>query len=305
MRYTAVLNTSHVEVLVTYGWNSNLHVLVCPKIKCFVVNFQCQAMDAKAARSMMLFLRGHLRARRIAVHPSEWGMKATQFLSPDVSRLFHRHCVIHNPLMLDAMVGLDDDESAKVAGSFCFTATWERGGDIALRAFDKGDFACFTKMDYMSTSSVVPPRSKVRVCGSADKQTLFSILATTEYFVYPLALPNGWVHKDTFACCVAEALALGVIVLTWDVAALTELYGEVVQMIPFPKHARVADLKAYAFTNDMSLGSEEAVDAILETIRKLDGDPDLKREIREKGRLYARSKFSPDAACAGWAEILK
>jgi glycosyltransferase involved in cell wall biosynthesis len=68
-----------------------------------------------------------------------------------------------------------------------------------------------------------------------DKKTLFTHLAESTYFVYPLYTPYKDVHMDTFSCVVAEAIALGCTVLTYPLGALPENFDGYVHWLPQPE----------------------------------------------------------------------
>lgn len=125
--------------------------------------------------------------------------------------------------------------------------------------------------------------------GSLDKLAVARLLARGEYFVYPLINSNPMyydvVHKDTFGCCVSEALAMGVIVVTWRVAALAELYtDEEVLFVDFPSGANVEKLVGdEPIIIDATMRSEEAIQAIVKAIMDLEEDIERKKRMVECG----------------------
>lgn len=71
---------------------------------------------------------------------------------------------------------------------------------------------------------------RVELTIGMDKLGVLRAMRRASYFLYPLTLsPSsdypGSVHKDTFALCVAEALAMGVIVVTWPVSTFIIMFG--------------------------------------------------------------------------------
>ena len=141
---------------------------------------------------------------------------------------------------------------------------------------------------------------------SADKATVFRRLQRASYFLYPLVLPNAAVHKDTFAVCVAEALALGVIVITYKVGALAELYpeGEGIVYLPLPAHADTKALFSNDFASDESLLSDEAVEIMKATILQLHADQKRVISLRARGIQWARGAYSSAKITPLWAQLL-
>lgn len=203
---------------------------------------------------------------KVGVFPSEWCRVKVRELP-----WLRESLVIPNPLMTDMML----PPVAKIPKSVAWHTSWERGGAIAERACAKafGEAGRFVAMDYYAHSELCNATS-------ADKRTVFDVLAESEYFVYPLVLPNGLVNLDTFACCVAEALAHGVLVISWPVAALPEVYGDCISYIE----------------GEID-GSEATVDAIARAIRRLEADPAEKEAIRERGRRRVLDLCAPERAC--------
>lgn len=184
---------------------------------------------------------------------------------------------------------LDLPASEKTPGKWIFHAAYERGGDVAYRIFD----ACpqiASEMHVCSyTSHLSPTTRDPRVIhhGSLDKIDLRDLLDTCDYFVYPLVLPNGIVHHDTFGCVIAEALARGVIVVSWDVACNPSLYGDLILQVPhlsYPGYVPDA-----AFGRNPNLLSQEAVHAFRDAILDLERQPERKKAMRQKGIQWARS----------------
>lgn len=113
--------------------------------------------------------------------------------------------------------------------SFVFCASFERGGRIAQAVYallqDRGQ-----KMGTMHLCSYCDA-DKVP---SLSKRALAQRMVTCDYMVYPLVLDNGTVHHDTYASVVLEAMACGVLVVSWDVACLRGVYGDLITLVPPP-----------------------------------------------------------------------
>lgn len=207
-----------------------------------------------------------------------------------VSHFVARHC--DNPrFQSGAIVGngvsprhlLEMDPKTKTPGSWIFHATFERGGAVAERVFEyvrsKNPAAAtaFNKVSYYAPDSL----------DSLPKKELCDLLTKTDYFVYPLVLPDGMVHHDTFACCILEALARGVIVITWNVACIPEIYKNAVVALD-PAHVQGYDPSAGYSFNSWCL-SDEAVTKLGETVLRIDADPGHKAALQRQGADWVRA----------------
>lgn len=195
--------------------------------------------------------------------------------------------------MSPAVFGDDRDDGAHVVVrkplSFVFHATYERGGDVARRvarrvggAFDVASYD--TNDDARAKTTQDAPFFH----GSLSKRRLARLLRASDYFVYPLVLPDGRVHHDTYGCVVLEALACGVLVVTWDVACMRAVYGDspAVVLVP-PPLCRGYDPRApFGFNDDML--SDRSVDALATAVQALEALPAEGRErMRVAGRAWA------------------
>lgn len=191
-----------------------------------------------------------------------------------VSTRFHDNCIVPQ----------------KTQGKWCFHATFNRGASVAIRVFEKiskvapGAAKEFNMMSYYTPDAkhVTPPF--VIRHGSLSKTKVAEILKYSEYFVYPLATPENDVHHDTYGCVIMEALAMGVIVVTWNVACIPQLYSDyVVGLDPpagYPRHQR--------FVRDPWFSSDEAVNRLTQAVLELEMNPHKKQAIRERGIAWSR-----------------
>lgn len=109
-----------------------------------------------------------------------------------------------------------------------FHAQYSRGGAIAKRVIEEFDNSLYLKtFDYVNKENGV------------DKQTILRELASAEYFIFPLYHPNSCVYKDTFSCAVAEAIAMGVKVITYPLGAFTEYFNDGCYYADFPPHTDI------------------------------------------------------------------
>lgn len=233
--------------------------LVAPWLHCYMQDDEIRALQQSAAsRSFALIAVSKTVADGVAhlglptyVVPN--GISAEVFQAPSQWGLRGSHCV--------------------------FFATLERGGAVAARVAKavgkKLVFATYFNTDARH---------------SLSKKALRRLLETCDYFIYPLVLPGDAavpfaVHHDTYACCVHEAMAAGVIVVTWDVACFRDVYGENVVLVP-PPACDGYDPRARYGANP-AMATDAAVQLLADAIRALDSDPIKKEDLRCRARQWA------------------
>jgi glycosyltransferase involved in cell wall biosynthesis len=182
--------------------------------------------------------------------------------------------------------------------SFVFHPVFERGGAVALRVHarvrERGvavgpvHLASYCVEDAAAHGGVSAAQSKVVTHGSLSKHGLAALLSKSGYFVYPLVLQNGNVHHDTYGCAVLEALACGVLVVTWDVACMRAVYGDLITRVPLPPSCRHGYDPNAQFANNPALLNEDAVDALASAVVSLAALPPAERQARrDAGRAWA------------------
>lgn len=297
-------NTQLYDAIVT---TCNLPIppsVTFPNAKTLSIYCQCNAIPD--ANQLDAFIQRHPSCKIRAVHVSEWGKESTIQSFPHYRKYIDKDVVIYNPLMMDVLESVPIQKQPK---TFIFHAVWERGGDVAQEVFDRlgwtREGGKMMALDYDTSSKIATSEDK-KISG--DKSEIARMLSNADYFIYPLVNSNNrWrdvVHKDTFGCCVSEALAMGAIVITWQVGALPELYNGYAQFAEFPTGANVNSLTGTGVSVDASLRSNEAVENIIKIIRHLESNPSLKDQIRKDGMDYARNKFNADTLCPLWDQVL-
>ena len=215
---------------------------------------------------------------------------------PRITKTSH---VIGNPLLDDVL--LDIDAIEKVHHSYAFIASWERGGDVALRAFRKiraiVPEATFDVASYDHVSTDLSSDENVVFHSSLGKRDLSGLLARTETMLYPLSLPNNFIHKDTFGCVVSESLACGARVVTHHQGALEDLYAEWLDFVDVPEVVR-EQINNTELVNVPWCNSEEAIDALVQAaMRPKNRDPiEMARAVRER--------FSQSAIGDRWRSVV-
>lgn len=162
-----------------------------------------------------------------------------------------------------------------------FIATYERGGAIAaIVARQLGK-----KIVHASYYQPQPSQNLSNLF-SLSKRQIKALLDSSDIFVYPLVLPDGSVHHDTYACCVHEAMASGVIVVTWDVACFRDVYPEGTMVLVPPLSFPGYDPRAkYGF--NPALASPEAIARLCSAVAALDRDLERKERIRRSAQEWA------------------
>jgi glycosyltransferase involved in cell wall biosynthesis len=212
--------------------------------------------------------------------------------------------LIPNPIMDDMILEVIREYPVRKPHKFVFHAAWARGGNVAVEAvrqlpFDDKEFHAF---DYLLATHDHRDEFFNRHNG-VDKKTLFTNIAESEYFIYPLYTPYQDVHKDTFSCVVAEAIALGAIVITYPLGALPEYFNEYCVWIDFPDGVEQEKMQQESLTKDME-GKFKATNSIIDKINYLENNPSIKKTIREKGREYILSSFNSEKVGQMWVDFI-
>lgn len=196
-------------------------------------------------------------------------------------------------------------------GNWVFHALFERGGRVAENVFMKvrnsspisaqalrfasyvpstaGENASAALSDLSSSPSHFPSTA-VTYHGTLSKRNISELLGRSDYFPYLLADTNtNFVHHDTYATVVLEALARGVIVVTWDVACFKNVFGDnVIRLqVQQPSDGTVYDPSARTGRNSW-MTSTDAVEVVAQAILRLeDGQQAEKERLRISGQRWA------------------
>ena len=123
---------------------------------------------------------------------------------------------------------------------------------------------------------------------SQGKLAVKNFLDKAGYFVYPLVKMNSIVHHDTYACVIHEAMARGVIVITWDVAVLRHIYGDNIVLVPPPVCQNYDPHAPYGCNENMN--KDSAIELFIKYIQELDSDVQRRETLRENARTWAQSR---------------
>jgi glycosyltransferase involved in cell wall biosynthesis len=197
---------------------------------------------------------------------------------------------IHNALNPDIFTDNKLDFSKK-KGNFVFMASFQRGGVTAINVFN----------------SLNIPNKKLHICSyytpdqqyfqqikqddiifhnSLSKVELKKLLDNCDYFVYGLNHPdNPQIHHDTFGNCILEAMACGVTVVTWSVACMPFVYGDLIETIEPIPYNNYDKLKPHSL--NPVLGSPIGVYKILEKIQEIESNQIRKINQKIRARDWA------------------
>ena len=240
------------------------------------------------------------------VNISEWEKEMN---SGTVNNALNRYpetktTLIPNPIMDDMIDEVLSENPQRKPHKFVFHASWPRGGNVSIDAvrqlpWDDKEFHAF---DYLMVTHQHPDEFFHKHNG-VDKKTLFTHIAESEYFVYPLYTPYQDVHKDTFSCVVAEAIALGAIVLTYPLGALPENFDGYCQWLDFPEGTEPEKMQAESLSKDLE-GKFQCIDNIIQKINYLEENPQIKEEIRQKGKDYILNRFNASTVGNMWVDFI-
>ena len=241
------------------------------------------------------------------VNISDWERKMNQgvidFAKNRIPSLIQT--TIPNPIMDDIIEEVLNENIERKKHKFVFHAVWARGGNVAVDAvrqlpYEDKEFHAF---DYlMATHPHQDSFFKMR--NGVDKKTLFREIAESDYFIYPLYTPYKDVHKDTFSCVVAEAIALGCIVLTYPLGAVPDNFSDYCVWLDFPPNTNPEQMQTEQLSKDES-GKFQYTQNIIDKINYLENNPDIKEKLRTGGKEYILNRFNSTEVGKMWDKLLK
>ncbi len=243
------------------------------------------------------------------VHISDWEKKMTGNVSRTIQENLGEESVkietIPNPIMDEIIDEILKEKPIKKPHKFIFHASWARGGNIAYSAIDKLTYEDkeFHAFDYLITIPSNDAKFFYKHDG-VDKKTLFKHLAESEYFIYPLYTPYQDVHKDTFSCVVAEAIALGVTVITYPLGALYDNYKDYCQWLQLPVGFDLETVQNEPLTKDLD-GKFKIDENIVHMIHYLEQNPQVKNLVKDNGYNYITSKYKLETIGNMWLNYIR
>lgn len=241
------------------------------------------------------------------INVSNWQKECSQGI---VNHIKTRHprtlqALIPNPILDELVREVQSENRPKKKGKFIFHATWPTGGNTALKAVRELDLPGkeFHALDYFLTVDNHTDDFFYNHKGS-DRKTVFEHLAESEYFIYPLPTIHKTVRKDTFACTVAEAIAFGVIVLTYPLGALPENFKDFCIWLEAPPGVDMEEAQRVDLIQDPD-GKFLYTQNIVDKINYLEANPEVKQYYQNVGKQYILENHSVNKIGAIWDTFLE
>ncbi len=212
--------------------------------------------------------------------------------------------IIPNPIMDDIIEEVLSTNPIRKKHKFIFHAAWARGGNVAVEAVRKLNLkdSEFHAFDYLMATHDHKD-SFFKLHNGVDKKTLFTHLAESEYFIYPLYTPYQDVHKDTFSCVVAESIALGCIPVTYRLGALPENFEGYCSWLDFPSGSDSEKMQNEPLSKDLN-GIFKCSDNIVEKIIFLENNPNLKDKVKQEGKKFILDRFNSQKVGNMWIDFI-
>jgi len=240
------------------------------------------------------------------VHISNWEEKMNEGTFPYIQAKIPRSIKkqIPNPIFDEIINEVKAENHAKKKGKFIFHASWPRGGNVsvdAVRSINIPDKE-FHAFDYLMVIHDHRDAFFHRHDG-VDKKTLFKHLAESEYFIYPLYTPYQDVHKDTFSCVVAEAIALGVIVITYPLGALPDVFKNYCAWLNEPPGVSFENMQNESLSKDLD-GRFLITSNIVDKFNEIESNPVLKQELQTAGSDYVLENYNIQKVGEMWLNLI-
>lgn len=191
-----------------------------------------------------------------------------------------------NAMTTDVMQEVLDLKLERKSKKVIFPAQWSRGGDVALRAVKElGWEAEFMSFDYVNLGNGI------------DKKTLFTELATSDYFLFPQFTPTENVYKDVHSCAVGEAIGMGVVVVSYPLGSHEEYYGGHYIKLDFPPDIDMEKMMSERVTAEPKM---DCTENIVRIVKFLEDNAHIKDYMREKGTPYVLENFNIDRIGPKW-----
>jgi hypothetical protein len=197
--------------------------------------------------------------------------------------------ILPNAMCVDIMEEVDKLDIQMERKKVIFPAQWNRGGPTAYRAVEDLGWNEMKSFDY------------VNIDAGVDKLTLFKELASSEYFFFPQMGTNQWVLKDVHSCAMAEAIGMGVVVLSYPLGSHEEYYDGYYAPLNFPAGIDMEKMMRERATHEPLLDDTQP---IINAASYLEQAPHLKEYYREVGKKYIRERFNIEKIGPMWVDYL-
>lgn len=257
-----------------------------------VINF-CKSLSSKT--KILIYIQSFADCQYIFnLRKNIYIVGVSDYVKLYYSKYGYPYKTIYNAINDDIFTNNTLDYESK-KGNYVFFASYERGGEICLKIFNKLEntydniklhISSYEPKDIDKISKNTS--ENIIKYSSLSKRDIKSLLDKCDYFIYPLVNNlNGSVHHDTFACVVLEALACGVSVVTWNVACLQNLYGDNIYLINPPSFHTYNPLDQFGYNINML--SEDSINLFVNKINEIESSPELKLTKKIEARKWALS----------------
>lgn len=298
------IKNKNFDILINALWFEKYEELPIKVSKALI--YWCHMQWIYGIHDMLNYVKKY-NLKLIFVNISEWG-KSMNTNWIDISKDLYdktESILIPNPIYDDIILETYNNMPERNSKRFIFHANWIRGGDICYNVFQKLNienkelhfFDYFLAIhDYESEN--------VFKHGSVDKKTLFYELAKSEYFIYPLATIHNDIHKDTFSCVIAEAIAMGVTPITYPMGAIKDNFKDFCMWVDYPNNVDINQIDNEPLSKDINDEFKNNIDNFVKAIDFLEKNPTLKNFIKENGKKYIIDNFSINKIGKKWLEVI-
>jgi glycosyltransferase involved in cell wall biosynthesis len=282
-KYTDILVIPPSDEFLNYEWEN---------IKTLII--WCHMQHTFSQESFNKIIKKFPTSKIVVNYMNQFTKRATNIYSPHTGYFINDEFFAPNPL-LDNLLS---NQIIKIPNSFIFNTSFRRGGEVMLNIFNKLPYenkSLVLCSSYKDELKDLNNQSNIKILNSLDKKTLYENLSRSEYFIYPLVAPlnqGANLHKDTFCCAIAEALANEVIVLTFPVGGLPELYENTLIYLPFPDISKSSFHLSDYHSSASELYSDDFYNSVVSIIEFLNKNPKYKELIKRRGKELVNTKFN-------------